>query len=344
MPEEEPLNIADVSCPVCLSIEVEPVTMPCSHSICKTCFTDTVLIANKECPLCRTRIASWARRATREGTLVNQRLWERIQEAFPDEVARRLRGEDDTSVFEEDPYRHLSGPGEIREEYERALQREVQEYLRQRSAEELAGQELARRLAEEERLALEEQQRRELMDARLAGLLANLDDSALFNEAVLGASLRTPSLTANLATIQDAGTVEGETGTPSREMRSIAAQTLATLTCQQGTQTSDNEVDVPSVSDTNMPPVNEVVAPAERVHDNQLQRDLDLARRLQSQLNRTQRRPKAIVKSTYKLRERPNNSLSPVVSSYQLRKRSTGHHRDDSNHSFCVGCPSPSCS
>lgn len=203
MPEEEPLNIADVSCPVCLSIEVEPVTMPCSHSICKTCFTDTVLIANKECPLCRTRIASWARRATREGTLVNQRLWERIQEAFPDEVARRLRGEDDTSVFEEDPYRHLSGPGEIREEYERALQREVQEYLRQRSAEELAGQELARRLAEEERLALEEQQRRELMDARLAGLLANLDDSALFNEAVLGASLRTPSLTANLATIQD---------------------------------------------------------------------------------------------------------------------------------------------
>ena len=69
----------DVLCPVCWSILIEPVTFPCAHSICLLCFRNTVKEASWSCPCCRVRISNWSRRVEKNGTLVNQKLWDRIQ-------------------------------------------------------------------------------------------------------------------------------------------------------------------------------------------------------------------------------------------------------------------------
>jgi hypothetical protein len=47
------------------------------------------------CPMCRKRIGSWLRAATKEHNLVNNELWAIIQNRFPDQVQAKLSGEDD---------------------------------------------------------------------------------------------------------------------------------------------------------------------------------------------------------------------------------------------------------
>ncbi|KAK8728728.1 hypothetical protein OTU49_009115 [Cherax quadricarinatus] len=49
------LSLADVMCPICLSILVEPVTLPCSHSLCRPCFNQHLAKTSLECPICRRR-------------------------------------------------------------------------------------------------------------------------------------------------------------------------------------------------------------------------------------------------------------------------------------------------
>jgi len=92
----------DFLCPICLQLLIEPVVMPCSHELCKLCFTQNVQEANLQCPICRLRISSWARKQARNGTLICQERWELIQRLFPKKCERRLAGEDDDS--EQDYY------------------------------------------------------------------------------------------------------------------------------------------------------------------------------------------------------------------------------------------------
>ena len=73
--------------------------MPCEHELCGPCFKQNVEEANFLCPLCRMRISSWARRNSRNGTLVNEKRWEQIQKLFPEKCQKRLRGEDDEDLF-----------------------------------------------------------------------------------------------------------------------------------------------------------------------------------------------------------------------------------------------------
>lgn len=93
------ISYNDFTCPICLQILIEPVVMPCEHELCKSCFKQNVEEANFLCPLCRMRISSWARRNSRNGTLVNVKRWEQIQKLFPDKCQKRLRGEDDEDLF-----------------------------------------------------------------------------------------------------------------------------------------------------------------------------------------------------------------------------------------------------
>ena len=51
----EKLTLQDVICPVCLSIMIEPVRMPCNHLLCMPCFKDNVDQTALHCPMCRTR-------------------------------------------------------------------------------------------------------------------------------------------------------------------------------------------------------------------------------------------------------------------------------------------------
>lgn len=91
----EEASYEDYICPICLQLLIEPVVMPCKHELCKICFTQNVREANLQCPICRVRISSWARRQARSGTLICQQRWELIQKLFPEKCERRMRGIDD---------------------------------------------------------------------------------------------------------------------------------------------------------------------------------------------------------------------------------------------------------
>lgn len=88
------LLLTDVICPICQSILVEPVTLPCYHDFCKTCFTGTVENNALCCPMCRLRIGSWLRTATKQNSLVNLKLWALLQDQFANELQAKFRGDD----------------------------------------------------------------------------------------------------------------------------------------------------------------------------------------------------------------------------------------------------------
>ncbi|XP_064373230.1 E3 ubiquitin-protein ligase RNF168 isoform X2 [Dromaius novaehollandiae] len=116
---EAPLSLADCLCQICMEIFVEPVTLPCNHTLCNSCFQLTVEKASLCCPFCRRRVSSWARYNARRNTLINWELWERIQKNYPKECERRINGQDlEDEICVSQPQHQLSKPGELRQEYE----------------------------------------------------------------------------------------------------------------------------------------------------------------------------------------------------------------------------------
>lgn len=95
-------SLDDCMCSICMSILIQPVTLPCGHELCMPCFKQTIEEASLTCPLCRIRISSWVRKATKTNSLVNQKRWEQIQKLFPIKVKKRLNGQDD-DTDDEDP-------------------------------------------------------------------------------------------------------------------------------------------------------------------------------------------------------------------------------------------------
>ena len=96
-----PYSASDYKCGICLMLLIEPVVLPCKHEMCRTCFQKNVAEANFYCPMCRKRISSWARRSMREGTLVDQNRWDRIQQLFPEKCNKRLRSNGDDESDDE---------------------------------------------------------------------------------------------------------------------------------------------------------------------------------------------------------------------------------------------------
>ncbi|CAJ0939870.1 unnamed protein product [Ranitomeya imitator] len=125
MPKKEKncLPRSECICGICREILLEPVTLPCSHTLCYPCFTSTVEKASLCCPYCRQRVSNWARKNARSKTLVNKELWEIIQSQYPEECERRASGQDTSENDFEDglasyPAHLICKPGEIRKEYE----------------------------------------------------------------------------------------------------------------------------------------------------------------------------------------------------------------------------------
>ncbi|KAJ8734871.1 hypothetical protein PYW08_014121 [Mythimna loreyi] len=118
----EKLELKDVFCSICQSILIEPVTLPCYHDFCQRCFNGSIENNALCCPLCRLRIGSWLRTATKQKNLVNVELWNFIQSKFPQEIEIKTKGED-IHLPEEVPLPRISEPGEIRSEYEAELRR-----------------------------------------------------------------------------------------------------------------------------------------------------------------------------------------------------------------------------
>lgn len=101
-------TLSECTCPICMYILIEPVTLPCNHTLCMPCFQQNVQEVNLCCPLCRLRISAWARRATKDKSLVDQSRWKQIKEAFPQKVKNRMEGKED-SDSEEGEYPFPSG-------------------------------------------------------------------------------------------------------------------------------------------------------------------------------------------------------------------------------------------
>ncbi|XP_062408859.1 E3 ubiquitin-protein ligase rnf168 [Sardina pilchardus] len=156
------LSRSDCLCPVCLEIFLEPVTLPCTHTFCKSCFLETVDKSNMCCPLCRKRVSTWARQNNRKNTLVNLDLWQRIQSAFPEQCQRRLSGQEDdySTILVATP--KVCQPGELRREYEDEVSKVEKEKRALEEAERRASEEYIQRLlAEDEQRLAEERTRQE---------------------------------------------------------------------------------------------------------------------------------------------------------------------------------------
>ncbi|XP_077205190.1 E3 ubiquitin-protein ligase RNF168 [Paroedura picta] len=175
---ETPLSLPDCICNICMEIFLEPVTLPCQHTLCNPCFQLTVEKASLCCPFCRRRVSSWARYNARKNTLINLKLWEAIQKYFPEECKRRINGQDqeekeDVCIFQ--PIRCLSKPGELRQEYEAEITKVEEERRAHEQEESKASEEYIRKLLaeEEEQQKLAEEKKKQmaeqlLLDERLA--------------------------------------------------------------------------------------------------------------------------------------------------------------------------------
>lgn len=98
--EEKPfLLLDDVTCKICLEIMIKPVSLPCKHNLCFSCYESCVEKANLACPMCRRRISVWCRQASKTNTLVNEALWQRIQSQYPD----RIKSVSEGAVDDRDP-------------------------------------------------------------------------------------------------------------------------------------------------------------------------------------------------------------------------------------------------
>lgn len=134
------LSISDCSCPICLEILIEPVVLPCKHELCLPCFKDMMDQTNFLCPMCRMRLSTWARSASKQNSLVDKERWSQIQRAFSGEIKNRLEGKTAVLLAEQiqqqkdnqssashihTHHQHIvSAQGEIKKEYEDYVKRE----------------------------------------------------------------------------------------------------------------------------------------------------------------------------------------------------------------------------
>ncbi|CAG9817689.1 unnamed protein product [Phaedon cochleariae] len=86
------LIFSDVLCPICRSIMIEPVSLPCNHHFCLCCFDDTMKTANRVCPLCQVRVGSWWRKAQINGKHINVKFQKAINERYSQQILNKLTG------------------------------------------------------------------------------------------------------------------------------------------------------------------------------------------------------------------------------------------------------------
>jgi len=167
----EMIGLMDVSCPICLSILLEPVEMPCKHTVCSPCFQDILTHANTSCPICRTRLSTWCRKATKQKKLVSEKLWSYIKDNFGDEVMKRQSGVDIDvdEVFPCIPNHIFAQQGEIKSEFDAHLRRAEEERLQATREEEERSSEYIRSLQEQESAVVSQHRQ----DEELARLIHN---------------------------------------------------------------------------------------------------------------------------------------------------------------------------
>lgn len=165
-------SLAECQCGICMEILLEPVTLPCNHTLCNPCFQSTVEKANLCCPFCRRRVSSWTRYHTRRNSLVNTDLWEIIQKHYAKECKLRVSGQESKEIVDDcQPVRLLSKPGELRREYEEEISKVEAERQASKEEENKASEEYIQKLLaeEEEEEKRQTERRRSEMEEQLKG-------------------------------------------------------------------------------------------------------------------------------------------------------------------------------
>lgn len=165
-------SLAECQCGICMEILLEPVTLPCNHTLCNPCFQSTVEKANLCCPFCRRRVSSWTRYHTRRNSLVNTDLWEIIQKHYAKECKLRVSGQESKEIVDDyQPIRLLSKPGELRREYEEEISKVEAERQASKEEENKASEEYIQKLLaeEEEEEKRQTERRRSEMEEQLKG-------------------------------------------------------------------------------------------------------------------------------------------------------------------------------
>eukprot|EP00042_Codosiga_hollandica_P031448 m.191837 g.191837 ORF g.191837 m.191837 type:complete len:498 (-) comp53642_c0_seq1:28-1521(-) len=115
----------EFGCKICRCLLVEPIVFPCAHVVCHTCYQSIEALANMQCPFCRLRLSTWARKHAKN--LVDLKLWRTIQQRYPRECSAAIGGEIVPVEFADEahPARHqLVEPGSLRAEWQESLSRE----------------------------------------------------------------------------------------------------------------------------------------------------------------------------------------------------------------------------
>ena len=151
-------SLLECQCQIFVEILIEPMTLPCNHTLCKACFKSTVEKTNLCCPSRHCQIAFWTWYHIQRNSLVNMELWEIIQKHYPEECKLRVSGQQsEETVNDCQPVHLLSQPGELRREYEKERRKMEAEWGANQEEENKAGEEYIQRLLAEE----EEEEKRQ---------------------------------------------------------------------------------------------------------------------------------------------------------------------------------------
>jgi len=138
-------DLSQLKCPLCLEIFDEPIKLKCQHDLCKTCFLQLFEKSAFNCPLCRTRLSSWARNHKIKD-IINVEKQKYIQE-FHSEL---------TSVSESSSSSHLVNvakykEGELYQEYLGMKEKFDAELKEEQNTQELASKALIKEILSRER-------------------------------------------------------------------------------------------------------------------------------------------------------------------------------------------------
>ncbi|KAB0341727.1 hypothetical protein FD754_018653 [Muntiacus muntjak] len=118
VPKDTIHSLLECQCQICVEILIEPVTLPCKHTLCKACFKSTVEKTNLCCPSCHCQIAFWTWYHTQRNSLVNVEL---------------VSGQQSEEIVDDYQSVHLlSQHGELRREYEEERKNKASEEYIQR--------------------------------------------------------------------------------------------------------------------------------------------------------------------------------------------------------------------
>jgi len=161
--DESRITLKDVTCPVCFSILIEPVSLRCRHPLCLACYTKTLSTTSSSCPICRERIGNWGRKSAKEGNLVDSRLWNFLKDRFKERVEARLNGVD-SQELEDEIEEMTSIHKDSNEDNTLVLNISTDpetEEMKQRKADEERSLQLARKIIEDEEKSENERQSKE---------------------------------------------------------------------------------------------------------------------------------------------------------------------------------------